>query len=405
MKKDYAVIDILSNPRLFVLFDYLKTSNWRKLSYQSKKNFYDKVNRAVSIALNIERLDLTIGDGEINENSFLSDSDYSNVFIDAYGGLTINDVNYNQYLTLFEYFIKVRIHLLQLSYFESYNCFFSAEKQENIVKNFEHVDLGGIHLRMDKDDGEEHEEFQFINKEAREFAQTILFEIIKRNFDCADGYDEEKFMADYNVLSSVIVEELGENHINDHILKMKYEMHKIKQMKAKLEAIEKCNIKDVNDKDLYFIVYPSIIENSDRTTIIKGFNEIIRRIYKDDMKIKWIKDDLVINDNCYPTKEINNLFNIVLYECLNDMDKDLRNDKSILEDNNFSEEELEKYIADYKKKWLFSVVRLIDSNTNKEEFGVLKYQSMFRLLSKNKINSIISKTNGNYFPLKKGGNR
>ena len=60
---------------------------------------------------------------------------------------------------------------------------------------------------------------------------------------------------------------------------------------------------------------------------------------------------------------------------------------------------------EYKKKWLFSVVRLIDNSVNQEDFGVFKYQSILRLLNKEKMNSIICKTNGSYFPLKKGGDR
>ena len=101
VKKDSAVIDILSNPNLFSLFNMLKTSNWRNLSEKNKEIFFEKLNRAVCISLKIAKLQVEVGDGQLNEDNFLSTSDYSNVIIDADGGLVINDVNYNQYLTVF----------------------------------------------------------------------------------------------------------------------------------------------------------------------------------------------------------------------------------------------------------------------------------------------------------------
>ena len=58
-------------------------------------------------------------------------------------------------------------------------------------------------------------------------------------------------------------------------------------------------------------------------------------------------------------------------------------------------------LIDYKKKWLFSVVRLIDSSVNGEDFGVFKYQSIYRLLNKEKLNDIINNTDNNYLPLQK----
>lgn len=404
MKKDSAVIDILSNPNLFSLFNMLKTSNWRNLSEKNKEIFFEKLNRAVCISLKIAKLQVEVGDGELNEDNFLSTSDYSNVIIDADGGLVINDVNYNQYLTVFEYLIKLRIHLLQLSYTGEYNGYFDDEKKSLIDRNFDHVDLGGIHLNIDKEDGQEYEEYQFINLEAKKFAETILFEIIKKNFDSSDGHDEEYFMGNYNVLIGEKVEEIGQSHIDSHVLHTKSNMYHLNQIIKKLERLDQGELSKVSDKDLYFIVYPEIIANSDTNVVIKSFNEIINRIYGYDMKISWKKSDLVINDHHYPITELENLFNIVLYECLNALDKDLRMDSSII-DKEVKENGLDKAIRDYKKKWLFSVIATIDSNTDYEEFGVLKHQSAYRLLNKEKLNSIINKTSGNYFPLAKRGNK
>ena len=136
VKKDSAVIDILSNPNLFSLFNMLKTSNWRNLSEKNKEIFFEKLNRAVCISLKIAKLQVEVGDGELNEDNFLSTSDYSNVIIDADGGLVINDVNYNQYLTVFEYLIKLRIHLLQLSYTGEYNGYFDDEDMKKAISTY-----------------------------------------------------------------------------------------------------------------------------------------------------------------------------------------------------------------------------------------------------------------------------
>lgn len=404
MKKDSAVIDILSNPQLFTLFNALKTSNWRKLSEKNKKVFFEKLNRAVCISLKTPKLSLVVGDADLNEDNFLSTSDYANVIVDNDGDLIVNDVNYNQYLTVFEYLMKLRIHLLQLSYTGEYNGYFDDEKKNQISRNFEHADLGGVHLNIDKEDGQEYEEYQFINLEARKFAETILFEIVKNNFDASDCYDEEYFMSNYNVLIGEKVEEIGKTHIDSHVLHTKQMMYNLNKIIKKLDRLDQGELSKVSDKDLYFIVYPEIIADSDTNVVIKSFNEIINRIYGYNMKISWKKSDLVINNNHYSITEIENLLNIVLYECLNALDKDLREDSTVIE-KEIKEKGLDEAIREYKKKWLFSVIATIDSSTDYQEFGVFKHQSAYRLLNKSMVSSIINKTSGNYFPLSKRGNK
>lgn len=393
MKKDNAVIDILSNPKLHFLFEYLKTSNWKKLNESQKEKIYLKINSAVCDALKIDLLDLVVGNGEISEDSGLTNYDYKNLVIDLDQRPLINDVNYNQYLTLYEYFFRVRMELLQLSYIGEYSAFFSEEKAAKIAKNFENEQLGGVSLKVDKDDLEEYEDYQFINKEAREFAEAIMFKVVRDNYDFNDGYDEEKFMSNYNVLVSDRVNEIGEIYLNDHIVDMNKYIYKLRSIKSKLNRLAEGDLSSVDNGDLLFIVYPSIIHNSETVVVLNSFNEIIRRIYKEDFKITWNNDSIVINKHSYSIKDIDNLFNIVLYECLNDMNVTLRNELN------------EKELINYKKKWLLSVVRLIDASVPKEDFGVFKYHSIYRLLNKEKLNDIVSNTNMNYLPLQKRRDR
>ena len=293
---------------------------------------------------------------------------------------------------------------MQLSYIGEYEGYFDEEKKREISKNFDHAELGGVHLNMEKEYGDEYEEYQYINLEARKFAETILFEIVKNNFDASDCHDEEYFMSNHNVLIGEMVEEIGRSHIDSHVLSTKQQMFYLDKMKEKLAKLGNSDLSKVSDRDLYFIVYPEIIANSDPNTVIKSFNEIINRIHGYNMKISWKKSDLIINNHHYPISELENLLNIVLYECLNSIDKDLREDSSVIKDE-VKEKGIDDAIRDYKKKWLFSVIRLIDSNTDYEEFGVFKHQSAYRLLNKKMINTIIDKTTGDYFPLAKRGNK
>lgn len=391
MKKDYAVIDILSNPKLHFLFEYLKTSSWRKLSDVEKEKFYLKLNKIVCEALKIEQIELVVGDGEISRDSFLSNFDYRNLIVDCDQRPCINDVNYNQYLTLYEYFFRVRMHLLYLFNEGEYNAFFDDLKKEFVIKNYKNEKMGGVHLHVDKEDMESYEDYQFINREAKAFAETILLKIIKDNYDFDDGHDEEKFMENYNILVSDFVNDIGEYYLSEHVSTVSKAIYELRKIKGKLDRLDKGDLSSVSDRDLLFVVYPSIIHNSDPVIVIRSFNEIIKRIYSDDLKISWKGDSLVINNNSYLINDIDNLFNIVLYECLCDMNKNLKSKMN------------EKEIKDYKKKWLLSVVRLIDSSVDIECFGVFKYQSIYRLLNKENLDKIVNNIDVNYLPLKKRG--
>lgn len=393
MKKDYVFIDVISNPKLHFLFECLKTSNWRKLNETGKENFYMKLNKAVCGALKIEEIDLVVGDGELNENSFLPNSDYKNLIIDYDQRPCINDVNYNQYLTLYEYFFRVRMYLLYLTSEGKYNAFFDEDKMNNIRNNYKSEKMGGIHLHIDKEDMESYEDYQYVNREARGFAESILFKIVKDNYDFNDGHDEEEFMANYNVLVSSFVNDIGEFYLNGHILNMNKAIFKLSKIKNKINQLDKANLSSIKDEDLLFMVYPSIIHNSDPVIVINTFNEIIKRIYNDVFKITWKKGFLVINNHSYSINDIDNLFNIVLYECLNDMNKNLKDELS------------ENDLVCYKKKWLLSVIRMVDSSVDVEDFGIFKYQSIYRLLNKEMMDNIVNNLDCNYFPLMKRGNR
>ena len=164
-------------------------------------------------------------------------------------------------------------------------------------------------------------------------------------------------------------------------------------MKKKVERLGKGNLKELKDEDLMFMVYPSVIKNSPKNAVVNAFNEIVRRTYGYDLNIRVNKKELMVGNNSYPLKSINNLLNIVIFECLNDMNMKLSmgglNKENILES---------------KKKWLFSLIVNLDKSIDEEDFGALKFQSVYRLLNKEKIKEFLEKTDGNYFPLKRGVN-
>ena len=61
-----------------------------------------------------------------------------------------------------------------------------------LEKNYKFVTHGDISLKMMLEEGHPYEDYQFINKEARKFAETIVFELVRRNYDPENCYDEEE---------------------------------------------------------------------------------------------------------------------------------------------------------------------------------------------------------------------
>lgn len=405
MKKDEVVVKILSNPKLFSFFQYLKTENWNKLTTKKKENFYNRLNAMISEILDIDVVDLYIDDEGINQDNFEDPSSYKNTFVDSEGTLIINDVNYNQYLTVYEYFFRLRLHLLELSFSNEYKLGLSEEDRKALEKNYKFVTHGDISLKMMLEEGHPYEDYQFINKEARKFAETIVFELVRRNYDPENCYDEEKFMSNYRILDNEVVMSMGESHYNDHCTDTVSNMHKLSLIIKKIENLKGTNLTKVKDEDLLFMVYPSIIKNSKPEIVINAFNEIIRRIYGDGLKIKRDKKEFFINNNAYSNKELPNLLNILLYECLNNLDNDLREDTSLLDENILRSKGIEEAIKDYKKKWLYSVVRTIDNANDEDMFSAFKYQSLYRLINKEVMESVINKTTKNSLPLKKRGSK
>jgi len=401
VKKDKIVLDILANPSVFSIFEHLKTEKWKKLSEDRKRNYFKKMNKYVCQAINIDPIEIVFDESGINKDSFFDEDEYKNVVVDDEDRLVINDINYNQYLTLYEYFFRLRMYILESDYLEEYDAKLPKDKKEKLNKNYRNVEYGDILIRMDIDEGEPYEDYQFINKESKEFSETILFEIIKRNYDKNNGHDEEFFMSDYNIYENSFVSNAAEKYLNDHIVERSYYINIMNKVIEKKENLKRKDISDIEDKDLFFIIYPSVIKNSDSKIIIKGFNEILSRIYSSDIKINYNNQGIIINKNIYPKKQIDNLFNIVIYECLNDIDVSLRNNPSLLDKEEINDKDLNKAIFAYKKKWLFSVINRIDTNIDLEDFVVFKYQSLYRLLDKEKIQSILMATSGNDFPFRK----
>lgn len=401
MKNDTTVVKILSNPKLRAYFKYLKTSEWRKLKRNNIENFYFRFNKTLCKALNIDCIDIKIGENELGNNSFLDQENYKNIYINYDGEMCINNINYNQYLTMYEYLYRVRLHLSGLQHLSKYDMHLDDEKLNQLNDNFRNVNYGEISIKVDKDDGEEYEEYQFINKDAREFAEEIMFIIVNQNYDFSDGYDEEQFMNNCNILDNQYLSMVADYFIDAHIDSKTRDIYEVNQVRKKIKMMEKKNLSYLEDSDLFFIVYPDIIRNSDPVCIINGFNEIIKRIYDDNLVISWKRDSLYINKNKYSINDIDNLFNIVLYECLNDMEKKLRKNPFELEEYK-NGLDLNKAIENYKKKWVYSVIYKVDSSSQDyKESSVFKKQSLYRLLNKEQLQAAISKTSKNYFPLKK----
>ena len=393
MENDKTLRKLLDDYKVRKFTDYMKTSNWKKLKPNQRKNFFLRFNRLLAQVLDINEIDLSVRDKEINSDNFMEEERYYNVVLGGEDCLVINDVDYNQYLTLYEYLYRVRLHLLELSFLDYYDADFDEEKETEIAKNYRLAEFGDVYVSIMKEDGHPYEDFQYINIEAREFARTFLFEIIKSNYNECDSYDEELFLSNYEILDNQLVIDAGKGYYDSYLNDAVYRFTKLEEMKKKVERLGKGNLKELKDEDLMFMVYPSVIKNSPKNAVVNAFNEIVRRTYGYDLNIRVNKKELMVGNNSYPLKSINNLLNIVIFECLNDMNMKLSmgglNKENILES---------------KKKWLFSLIVNLDKSIDEEDFGALKFQSVYRLLNKEKIKEFLEKTDGNYFPLKRGVN-
>ena len=105
---DYEVLlsELYNDPKISFYFSLLKTSKWRELKKNEKVKFFTKFHNYLSDKLDLYK-DALLVDSEHIENNNTNNGQTNNVSYKDPGIIYIQDIFYNQYLTLYEYFHSV----------------------------------------------------------------------------------------------------------------------------------------------------------------------------------------------------------------------------------------------------------------------------------------------------------
>ncbi len=388
MDSELLLNELYNDPKISFYFGLLKTSKWRELKKNEKMKFFIKFHSYLCDKLNLYK-DVLIIDNEHLETKTSNDTKSVNVSYDNGGMIYIQDVFYNQYLTLFQYFYII------MQKYQKRECVNSKNKDEKIKewkKNSRSFSFADAKIDYLLSDDENYGRYQTINEDALNFAMEMVFKIAKTNFDYEDSYDEQYFMSNPYILVNDRVINEGKNLVNMIELDKMNEEQKLKVISKKIKNLLD-NIEDAKDEDLFLAIYPSISSEIDNVYLVDIYNEILNRIYDGKLVIKINRNGVRVGNNSYNHKKFSeNHFNIVIKECLNDLDNNLRNDKEFLSSEMVKEMKLEDAIYNYKKNWFYKTILYIDRKLLDVDFSLIKYQPLYRLVNKECLMKNIKKT-------------
>ncbi len=389
MDSELLLNELYNDPKISFYFSLLKTSKWRELKKNEKMKFFIKFHSYLCDKLELYK-DVLIIDNEHLEDKASNDTKSSNVSYDNGGMIYIQDVFYNQYLTLYEYFYVI------MQKYQKRECVKSEDNDENVKewkKNLKSFSFGDAKIDYLLSDDENYGRYQSINDDALKFAREMVFKIVKTNFDYADSYDEQYFMSNPYVLVNNRVINEGKTLVSMVELDKMDEEQKLKFISGKVKNLLD-NIENVKDEELFLAIYPSVSSEIDNAYLVDIYNEILNRIYEGNLVIKTNRNGVRIGNNSYNNKKFSeNHFNIVIRECLNDLDSNLKKDEDFLNSELVKEKGLEEAIYNYKKKWFYKTILYIDRKLMDFDFSLIKYQPLYRLVNKECLMKNIKKTN------------
>ena len=123
MDSELLLNELYNDPKISFYFGLLKTSKWRELKKNEKMKFFIKFHSYLCDKLNLYK-DVLIIDNEHLETKTSNDTKSVNVSYDNGGMIYIQDVFYNQYLTLFQYFYII------MQKYQKRECVNSKNKDE-----------------------------------------------------------------------------------------------------------------------------------------------------------------------------------------------------------------------------------------------------------------------------------
>lgn len=397
-----VINDFFSNPKIGFYLSLLKTEKWAKLTEKEKKKFFMKFNSAFCEFLDINELRLEIVDSGIKSED-VGDCYYSNVMVKGKGHLVINDINYNQYLTLYEYIFRVREEVQNLVCFTKLGDKFDSKLKANWNKNLDVIEFGDIKIDFYIEDGEFLSEYQSVKLDAKKYAENIVVEVVKRNFDINNSTDEQAFMINKDILINKMIKDIGVELLDIKNFKEEIFRDEVLEIKNKVDKLCEADLSDLASSDLVLALYPSISKTLDIRTLTRVYNELFSRIY-DDFDIKYSKGKVFINGNEWGMKYFyNNHLNVVLYEYIKLIDEVLRNDSSFLNSDDVKEKGVEEAIINVKKNCLYNIILKLDLMANSKELQAIGEQPLFRMVNKECLNSNLRDTKNGFIPLKKRG--
>lgn len=398
MKVDDIINNLLNNKDFLDAASLLSSKQWKELSVSNKVKTFNEMSKIVTHSFGIKKMYVKYF--PITEKIDYIKDKRSNIYLDD-NNICIRSFDYNQYNLLSDILYYV------IRAFQQDLCSTSlAEKfDENYVKYtnkiYEKHKFGLIKAYNYEDD---YIAYQFALIERKRIVEKIMFRIINNNYDGRSCFEEEKFMASNDVGFSQNVYHYGKKLLNESIVKRKKEISSIDSFKEKFNNCDFKNISSFEKEILYCYIYPDFYKNIDRDLVISVYDEIVARLYCDRISVKSFGKNVIVNGNSYSkTDFLNNPFNIVVNECLNDMDKVLRNDKKFLCSKAVQNKGITNAIIGYKKKWLQKVVEEVDSALIISNFGYIKYQPLSRLMNTENIDRLIEENTINNNPFKGRG--
>jgi len=392
MNVDLLFKDSLDNPYLKNYLSFFKTSVWEKLSSDERVDVYDKINKFFCAALKIQPYTIEYDKYSLQSFRNLDENGYkSNIVRKENKVLMINNVYKNQYCTLYDYFYAVIADLQNKICKSKYYKYLDQDQVNKWKKDLYSVSFGEIKIdSYSKDDFA----YSSMDIDARKYCANILVGIIKMNFDYSNAKDEETFMSSIEVLKSDKIMKLekkeGNKIYKDNVNKQKV----LSDIRDRVHSFRnKVDLGEAKDEDLFLVVYPGVNDCIDLFLLIKIYNEIIKRIYNESISINEVSKDIIINGNKYDYRHFrNNIFNIVLYECLSKMEEDLKTDGKFINSFDVKNKGLNKALIDIKKEWVLGVINRVDNSLSSTDFGVIKYRPLSVLLSQENLDSYLEET-------------
>lgn len=387
--------EFLNYPEISASINLLRTDRWAQLSDSDKKKFFIDFNAALCKYLNMEEIILSFGNTGINSEDFNDDSYYRNVIVTDEGNFIINDIKDNQYMILYEYLYRLRGEFQFSVCYSDFGDNFDSSIKEKWKKNMHSEAFGSFSVDFYIDEDEYLSEFQDVRIDASQYAEKILFEILRRNYS-ENSYDEQTFLCDRKILANKMLMKAGIALTKKKIETFEYDKNILIAMKKTLEALEEVDLKLIHDDNLFIAIYPEISKCINVVLLMEIYKEISYRLTNNYFDIHFYKNNVVINGNAYYEKFFKkNHFNIFLYELLKEVDIALREDKKFLRSVRQKGLNLEEEIVLYKEKSLINTLEDIDSRINPDVFGPIGYQPLSKLINNAELlNNLTVTANG-----------